>query len=198
MDVGKRCGRHSMNQAAINALLVRYSREGLRGVRLKGGAPCIFGYGGEEMAAMREAGMAVEVVPGVMASVAVTPGIPFTHRGVSRGLHVITAQGAENRLRNHEWQALAQVGGTLAVYMGVRMLPKLDARLARAGLPLSTPVVAVENSTLPGQRAIPGGLGCIAGRVAGIAPEGPTLLLIGEAVAPGHRRCAEEELLDAA
>lgn len=200
VDVGKRCGRHSMNQAAINALLVRYSREGLRVVRLKGGDPFIFGRGGEEMEAMRRAGMTVEVVPGVTASIAAAArlGIPLTHRGVSRGLHVITAHGADDRLPDHDWQALARAGGTLAVYMGVRTLPKLAARLAEAGLPPSTPAVAVENATLPGQRAIHGTLGCIAGRVAGIAPEGPTLLLVGEAIALGHRVGEERSLPDAA
>ncbi|MBB5696124.1 siroheme synthase CysG [Muricoccus pecuniae] len=188
IDVGKRCGRHSLTQAVINTLLVRFARQGLRVVRLKGGDPFVFGRGGEEMEAMREAGLTVSVVPGVTASVAAAArlGIPLTHRGVSRSLHLITAHGADGRLPEHNWKALAQVGGTLAVYMGIRTLPQLVDRLAEAGLPLSTPVMAVENATLATQRTIPGTLHSIAERVAETAPDGPTLVLIGQAVALAH------------
>ncbi|MBP0491241.1 siroheme synthase CysG [Roseomonas indoligenes] len=200
IDVGKRCGRHSMNQAAINALLVRYAREGLRVVRLKGGDPFVFGRGGEEMEAMREAGLSVGVVPGVTAAVAAAAalGIPVTHRGVSRGLHLITAHGVDGALPEHDWKALAALGGTLAAYMGMRTLQGLVERLMGAGLPASTPVVAVENATLPGQRAIRGTLGTIAARVAEAAPEGPTLLLIGEAVTLAQGGTVAERVLDAA
>jgi uroporphyrin-III C-methyltransferase/precorrin-2 dehydrogenase/sirohydrochlorin ferrochelatase len=200
IDVGKRCGRHSMNQAAINALLVKCAREGLRVVRLKGGDPFVFGRGGEEMEALREAGLEATVVPGITASIAAAAqlGVPLTHRGVSRSLHLITAHGADDLLPEHDWQALARAGGTLAVYMGMRTLPHLVARLAEAGMLPATPVLAVENATLPGQHVLRGTLHDIAAQVAEAAPDGPTLLLIGEAVALAHGREQEGTLRDAA
>lgn len=200
IDVGKRCGRHSMRQEAINRLLVRCAREGLRVVRLKGGDPFIFGRGGEEMEALREAGMAVETIPGITTAIAAAAalGIPLTHRGLSRGLHLITAHGQDERLPEHDWAGLARSGGTLAVYMGVRTLPLLAARLLAAGMDPATPALAVENATLPGQRAIPASLGTLAERLAEAAPEGPTLLLIGAVIAMSAAMTEEMPLRDAA
>lgn len=202
IDVGKRCGRHSMAQAAINALLVRCAREGLRVVRLKGGDPFIFGRGGEELEALREAGLEAGVVPGITASLAAAAalGVPLTHRGVARSLHLITAHGQEDRLPEQDWRALVRAGGTLAVYMGLRTLPQLVERLTAAGMAPGTPVLAVENATLPGQRAWPGTLAGIAATLA--APDGPgggpVLLLVGAVTAAAHRLPVSEALPDAA
>lgn len=185
IDVGKRCGRHAMSQAAINALLVREVRAGGHVVRLKGGDPFVFGRGGEELEALRAAGAAVEVVPGITAALAAAArlGLPLTHRGLARGLHLITAHGAEEDLPAHDWRALAEAGGTLAVYMGSQTLPRVAAVLIDAGLAPETPAIAVENASLPGERRIPATLGGIAAAVAAAAVEGPTLVLIGAVVA---------------
>jgi len=182
IDVGKRCGRHAMRQAAINALIARHARAGAHVVRLKGGDPFVFGRGGEELESLRAAGVDTEVVPGITASLAAAAGlgVPLTHRGVSRSLHFITAHGADDRLPEHDWQALARAGGTLAVYMGVRTLPLLAARLIGAGMAAGTPVVAVENASRDEERRIWATLGTVAEAAAGL--EGPTLVLIGEVV----------------
>ena len=185
VDVGKRCGRHAMSQAAINALIVRCAQAGAHVVRLKGGDPFVFGRGGEELESLRAAGVPTEVVPGITAALATAArlGIPLTHRGASRSLHLITAHGADDRLPEHDWSALARAGGTLAVYMGVRTLPLLAARLLEAGMAAETPAIAVENATLDTERRMPGTLGGIAEAVAAAGLTGPTLVLIGAVVA---------------
>ena len=185
IDVGKRCGRHAMSQAAINALIVRHAQSGAHVVRLKGGDPFVFGRGGEELESLRAAGVPTEVVPGITAALATAArlGIPLTHRGASRSLHLITAHGSDDRLPEHDWSALARAGGTLAVYMGVRTLPLLAARLLAAGMAPDTPAIAVENATLPNERRMPGTLAGIASAVAAAGLDGPTLVLIGAVVA---------------
>jgi uroporphyrin-III C-methyltransferase len=185
IDVGKRCGRHAMSQAAINALLLREVRSGAHVVRLKGGDPFVFGRGGEELAALREAGAEVEVVPGITAALAVAASlrVPLTHRGLACGLHLITAHGARDEPPVQDWRALAEAGGTLAVYMGARTLSRVATALLDAGMAADTPAVAVENASLPGERHIGATLTDIAGAVAAAGGEGPTLVLIGATVA---------------
>ena len=185
IDVGKRCGRHAMAQSAINALIVRNAQAGRHVVRLKGGDPFVFGRGGEELESLRAAGVLTEVVPGITAALAAAArlGIPLTHRGASRSLHLITAHGSDDRLPEHDWTALARAGGTLAVYMGVRTLPLLAARLLAAGMAPGTPAIAVENATLANERRTPGTLAGIAEAVAAAGLDGPTLVLIGAVVA---------------
>lgn len=185
IDVGKRCGRHAMAQTAINALIVRHAQAGRHVVRLKGGDPFVFGRGGEELESLRAAGVPTEVVPGITAALATAArlGIPLTHRGASRSLHLITAHGSDDRLPEHDWTALARAGGTLAVYMAVRTLPLLSARLLAAGMAPDTPAIAVENATLVHERRMPGTLADIAGAVAAAGLDGPTLVLIGAVVA---------------
>ena len=199
IDVGKRCGRHAMSQAAINALIGRHAKAGGHVVRLKGGDPFIFGRGGEELDSLRAAGVETEVIPGITAALATAArlGIPLTHRGVARSLHLITAHGADDRLPEHDWSALARAGGTLAVYMGVRTLPLLAARLVAAGMAPSTPAIAVENASLPSERRLRADLSEIAAAVSEAAVDGPMLVLIGpvvaladtqQAAAPGQER----------
>ena len=182
VDVGKRCGRHAMSQAAINRLMLRFAQDGLHVVRLKGGDPFVFGRGGEELDALRAAGVPVEVIPGVTAACAAAAGLqaPLTHRGLARSLHFVTAHGKDERLPPHDWRALAAMGGTLAVYMGVRTLPALTRALLDAGRDPGTPAVAVENASLPGERRVAGTLASIAEAVRAAGLDGPTLVLIGE------------------
>lgn len=174
-----------MSQAAINKLLVREVSGGAHVVRLKGGDPFVFGRGGEELEALRAAGAEVEVVPGITAALAAGArlGVPLTHRGASRSLHLITAHGADENLPAHDWHGLARVGGTLAVYMGSRTIPRVAAALLDAGMAPDTPAMAVENASLETERRIPATLASIAAAVAGVGVEGPTLVLIGAVVA---------------
>ncbi|WP_241671331.1 uroporphyrinogen-III C-methyltransferase [Dankookia rubra] len=201
IDVGKRCGRHAMSQAAINRLLVEQVRRGGHVVRLKGGDPFVFGRGGEELEALREAGAAVEVVPGITAALAAAARLrmPLTHRGTSRSLHLITAHGRDAEgVPQHDWRALAAAGGTLAVYMGARTLPKVAEALLAAGMPAATPAIAVENATLPNERRIRRTLADIAAAVAEAGVEGPTLTLIGGVAALAEDTALPQPERDAA
>lgn len=143
IDVGKVPGRPAP-QETINALLVHLAHQGLEVVRLKGGDPFVFGRGGEEALALLAAGVDFTVVPGITAAVAVpaAAGVPVTHRGVSASFTVVTG----HRQRGEEavnWEALARVGGTLVVLMGVSERATIAARLMAGGLSASTPVAAV-------------------------------------------------------
>ena len=119
ISVGKKKGHHSFSQAQINALLVRLAREGKRVARLKGGDPMVFGRAGEEIAALRKAGMPYKIVPGVSAALAAAAdtATPVTLRKVSTGIVFATAHGADDGELEH-WAALAGSGLTLALYMG--------------------------------------------------------------------------------
>ncbi len=185
VDVGKRCGRHVMTQAAINRLLVREALAGAHVVRLKGGDPFIFGRGGEELDCLRDAGLDVEVVPGVTAACAAAArlGIPLTHRDVSRSLHLVTGHGSDNEIPALDWGALAATRGTLALYMSTRTLDGVAARLIAGGMSPATPAVAVENVSLPGERVRLATLATLPGVLAGDPGEGPTLVIVGEVVA---------------
>jgi len=185
IDVGKRCGGKASPQAEICRLLVEAAHSGARVLRLKGGDPMIFGRATEEMEALRAAGIPFEVVPGVTAASAAAAALAasLTRRDISRAVHFLAAHGSEGGLPPHDWAALAAAGGTLAVYMGVRTLPVLAARLTAAGMSPDMPAAAVENVSLPGQRIWRASLGTLPGLLAQAAPGGPVLLLIGEALA---------------
>ena len=126
--VGKRSGRHSAPQAEINAALIALAQRGGLTVRLKGGDPYVFGRGGEEALALQRAGIPFEVVPGITAAIAVPAeaGIPVTHRGVSRAVHIITAHTQDETPDFSRWAALA-ADGTLVFLMGLQRLPQIAA-----------------------------------------------------------------------
>jgi len=184
IDVGKRCGRHAMNQAAINALIVRHALLGAHVVRLKGGDPFVFGRGGEELDSLRAAGVPVAVVPGVTAACAAAASlqIPLTHRDIARSVHFITGHGSDGAVPAHDWAALAAGGGTIAAYMAGRTLVQVADRLVAAGLSGSTPCVAVENASRANERHVHGTLLSLPGLLAAAGSTGPTLVLIGDVV----------------
>ena len=184
IDVGKRCGRHAMQQTAINRLIVREARAGAHVVRLKGGDPFVFGRGGEELDSLRAAGVPVEVVPGVTAACAAAASlqIPLTHRDVARSVHFVTGHGSDGAVPGHDWTALARAGGTIAAYMAGRTLPAVAERLMAAGMPGSTPAVAVENASRFDERRLFGTLAELPSLLAEAGFSGPTLVLIGAVV----------------
>jgi uroporphyrin-III C-methyltransferase / precorrin-2 dehydrogenase / sirohydrochlorin ferrochelatase len=184
IDVGKRCGRHAMNQAAINALIVRLARSGAHVVRLKGGDPFVFGRGGEELASLRAAGVPVTVVPGVTAACAAAASlqVPLTHRDLARSVHFVTGHGADGTVPAHDWLALVRSGGTIAAYMASRTLPSVAAQLMAAGMAGTTPAVAVENASRADERRMFGTLADLPEALAAAALSGPTLVLIGAVV----------------
>ena len=129
---GKGPGCHTLDQTTINALLITHARQGKVVTRLKGGDPFIFGRGGEEALALAAAAIPFEIVPGVTAAIAVPAyaGIPVTQRGQSSAVTIVT--GHEGTSIN--WEALARLGGTIVIMMGVAALPAITARLLAAAL----------------------------------------------------------------
>jgi len=154
-------------------------------VRLKGGDPLVFGRGGEELDSLRAAGVPVEVVPGVTAACAAAASlqIPLTHRDVARSLHFVTGHGSDGEVPAHDWRALALSGGTIAAYMASKTLRRVAASLIEAGMPGSTPAVAVENASRPNETHMHGTLSTLPGLLEAEQPGGPTLVLIGAVVA---------------
>ena len=180
---GKAPGGRCVPQEAINALLVHEARLGRIVVRLKGGDPFVFGRGAEEMQACAEAGVPVEVVPGVSSVLGATAaaGIPVTARGTAAGFAVVTAHRAAED-GDHDWRALAAME-TLVVLMGVERLPHVVERLLAHGRGPETPAAVVENGTLPDQRVITGTLRDLAVRASAAAVRPPAIVIIGETVA---------------
>ncbi|MBP2316421.1 uroporphyrinogen-III C-methyltransferase [Azospirillum soli] len=181
--VGKRSGKHSHRQEAINALIEAHARTGRRVVRLKGGDPMIFGRAGEEIEHLEAAGIGVTVIPGVTAALgcASSAGVSLTRRGVSRAVTFVTAHAREGDATEPDWTRLADPQGTLAIYMGRELARRAGRGLTSGGLPADTPVLAVENGCRPDERHYWTTLGAMAER--GVpAGEGPTLLLVGRAL----------------
>lgn len=183
--VGKKKGHHSFTQAQINALLIRLSREGKRVARLKSGDPMVFGRAGEEIAALRKAGIGYAIVPGVSAALAAAAdtATPLTLRKVSTGFVFATAHGADSAELDH-WAALAGSGLTLALYMGKSIAAPVAGKLIRRGLSAATPVGIVVNAGRKDRSFHRGTVGDLAQGVAQFA-EGPAIIFIGAAVAAG-------------
>lgn len=154
--VGKRAGGHALRQEEIDQLLVRIALEmppKSTIVRLKGGDPFVFGRGGEEMIALREADIPYEVVPGVTAGIAAPAymGIPVTHRVLSRSVSLITAFTKEGGLPELDWSAYVRLGGTLVFYMSMRVVPQIAEALIGAGQEPSCPAAIISRGTRPEQ-----------------------------------------------
>jgi uroporphyrinogen III methyltransferase/synthase len=181
--VGKQPGVPSVPQEEIGERLIEAARGGKSVVRLKGGDPFVFGRGGEEGEALREAGVEFEVVPGVTAGVAATAyaGIPVTHRDDASAVAFVTGhedpQKEESAL---DWEALARFPGTLVFYMGVKRLAQNAASLIAAGRDPEEPAAAIERGTWPGQRTVSATLGTIAEAVEREAVKAPALIVVGE------------------
>ena len=182
--VGKAPGDVAMSQDDINARLVELGSKGLRVVRLKGGDPFLFGRGAEEAEALRQAGVAFEVVPGMTAGVAAPAyaGISVTHRDLASAVAFVT--GHEDPAKDEDaldWDALARFPGTLVLYMGVKNLPEIAERLIAAGRPADQPAALIERGTLPGQRSLVSTLGDVAAWVAREGLRAPAITVIGPA-----------------
>jgi uroporphyrin-III C-methyltransferase/precorrin-2 dehydrogenase/sirohydrochlorin ferrochelatase len=185
ISVGKKKGHHSFTQAEINALLVRLANQGKRVARLKGGDPMVFGRAGEEVAALRKAGIAYRIVPGVTAALAAAAdtATPVTLRKVSSGVVFATAHGAEDDELRH-WAALAGSGITLALYMGGSIAATVAGQLSARGLDPSVPTGIVLNAGRQDRVLHRASLGELAGGRVQLA-DAPAIIFIGEAVAHG-------------
>jgi uroporphyrin-III C-methyltransferase len=164
-------------------MLVAFAREGLNVVRLKGGDPFVFGRGGEELQACREAGVTCHVVPGVTAALAAgaAAGAPLTHRGAAQAVTFVTGHAKAGEAPDLDWPALARGNQTVVIYMGVATAAAIASRLIEAGRPPSTPALIVENASLPTERRLATTLGGLEQAAAGL--DGPALLMVGEAMA---------------
>ena len=181
--VGKRGGCRSTPQAFIHRLMLRYARQGKCVVRLKGGDPCIFGRGSEEADWLAQHGVESELVNGITAGLAGATdcGIPLTLRGVSRGVTLVTAHTQDDSSLN--WQALAQTGTTLVIYMGVVRLTDIRDGLLAGGMAPGMPVAMIENASLPQQRECRSTLVHMQADAQAFALKSPAILVIGEVAA---------------
>ncbi len=185
IDVGKAKGHHSFSQAQINTLIVRLAKEGKRVARLKSGDPMVFGRAGEELSALRKAGIGYAIVPGVSAALAAAAdtATPVTLRNVSSGFVMATAHGADDGDLGH-WAALARSGLTLALYMGKSVASDVAARLVENGANASLPVGIVVNAGRPTMTTYSGTLQSLIACQPDLA-DGPAIIFVGEAIAEG-------------
>lgn len=184
--MGKRSGRHSAPQAEICAELIRQANLGRRVVRLKGGDPYLFGRGGEEMLVLRAAGIPCHEVPGIPSAIGIAAeaGIPVTHRGASRSLHIFTGHtaGTADGLPE-ETDRAAQMDGTLVFLMGLAQLERIAARLMAGGKPDKTPAAVISGGNSPNPKCVRATLATIAQAARAQNVQSPAIIVIGEVAA---------------
>jgi uroporphyrinogen III methyltransferase/synthase len=188
--VGKEPGDASVPQEGIEELLIDRARAGQIVVRLKGGDPFVFGRGGEEAEALADAGIPFEVVPGVTAGVAAPAyaGIPVTHRDDASAVAFVTGHEDPDKEDSAlDYEALARFPGTLVLYMGVKVLPRIAEALIGAGRDASEPAAVVERGTLPGQRTVSSTLDGIAGSAEEAGIKAPAVTVVGPVAARRER-----------
>jgi uroporphyrin-III C-methyltransferase/precorrin-2 dehydrogenase/sirohydrochlorin ferrochelatase len=186
MLVGKTGYRASCKQDDINRLMVSLAKAGRQVVRLKGGDPMIFGRADEELSACRDAGIAVEVVPGITTAqgAASRLSVSLTRRGKARRVQYITGHGRDGKLpADIDWASVADPAVTTVVYMPVKTLPQLVAAAVACGLDPATPAVAVERATRADERIIAATINALPERLAAEQPSGPVVVMIGQAFA---------------
>lgn len=185
IDCGKFGGDHIKEQAEIEQLMIERARAGRTVVRLKGGDPFMFGRGGEELEAVRQAGIDVEVVPGISSALAVpaSVGIPLTHRRYTSQVTIVT--GHENPAKADSainWAGIAPGSGTIVVLMGVKNLPRIADVLVAHGRDPATPVAVIERGLRIDQRVTVGRLDAIADLAAERRVKPPAVIVIGGVV----------------
>ena len=185
IDCGKYGGKHTLEQAEIEALMVDRARQGKRVVRLKGGDPFLFGRGGEEIETLHRAGIEVVMVPGVTSALAVpaSVGIPLTHRKYASQVTILT--GHEDPTKPEpalDWQLLAKSRGTIVILMGVANLPKIAGALIQNGKLKTTPVAIIERGLRTDRRVTVGPLFRIGEIAQTNRVKPPAVIVIGDVV----------------
>lgn len=182
ISVAKRRARHTLPQEAINALIVAHVQTGAIVVRLKGGDPFIFGRGGEEVEAVRAAGLPVEVIPGVSAALgaAAEAHLPLTHRDHASIVSFVAGQC--QGLRDQDWSGLAGKGRTLVIYMGVACAAQIVEKLVEQGIAPDMPVAVLERGTLGGSRALKTLLADLGAMIEREKVQSPALIVVGDVV----------------
>ena len=184
--MGKRSGAHSASQEEIIGKLIELAEAGMKVVRLKGGDPYLFGRGGEEMLALMEAGIPCQEVPGIPSAIGIAAeaGIPVTHRGASRGLHIVTAHTSDTEDKLPEdFDALAQLSGTLVFLMGLKQLPRIVSRLILAGKHPDTPAAVISGGNSKNPANVRGTLSNIEQLVIESGVGSPAIIVVGEVAA---------------
>jgi uroporphyrin-III C-methyltransferase len=185
IDAGKRRGRHSKLQDETNQLLIEKAQAHAVVVRLKGGDPFVFGRGGEEMEALINAGISVEIIPGVTSGIAAPAyaGIPVTHRDYSSSVTFVTGHEVAGKYRPQiNWKAIAQGSETIVIYMGVHNLPNILPELLAGGLLPETPIALIRWGTHPEQSQLIGTLETIVEQIEESQFEAPAIAVIGRVV----------------
>jgi len=182
ISVAKRRARHTLPQEAINALIIAHVKAGSIVVRLKGGDPFVFGRGGEEVEAVRAAGLKVEVIPGVSAALGCSAEamLPLTHRDWSSAVSFVAGQC--KGLTEQNWSGLAGRGRTLVIYMGVSCASPIADKLMAEGVAPDMPVAVLERGTLEGARALRTLLADLGGMVERENVVSPAIIVVGEVV----------------
>lgn len=182
VSVGKAKSNHSVPQDKIHDLMIAAAKSGQRVVRLKGGDPFVFGRGGEEVEALREAGLEASVVPGISSALgcAASAGLPLTHRDHAQTLTFVTGHAKSGDVPDLDWASLAKPAQTVVVFMGVGTAPTISEKLIHAGRANSTPVAVIENGTRPNEIRIFGTLAELPQLITRAGIKGPALLIIGE------------------
>ena len=190
VEVGKRGGCKSTPQHFINRMMIALATQGQTVVRLKGGDPFLFGRGGEEMQALRQAGVSVEIVPGITSGIAAPAsiGIPVTHREFTHGVTFVT--GHTQNGEKPDWQALVAGGTTLVIYMGMKYLSAIVTDLLEAGMASDLPAAAIQQGTTQQQRQVISTLAALPAAVKQEGLESPAIIVLGEVV-----RLARQETL---
>lgn len=186
INAGKRRGRHSLKQAETTKLLIAKAQDNAVVVRLKGGDPFVFGRGGEEMADLVNAGIPVEIVPGITSGIAAPAyaGIPVTHRGYSSSVTFVTGHESVGKYRpDVNWQAIALGSETIVIYMGIHNLENIISELLSAGLSSETEIALIRWGTRPEQEELYGNLANIIEQVETNNFQAPAIAVIGKVVA---------------
>lgn len=191
---GKSCKHKAMPQEEINELLITLSRKYTRVVRLKGGDPFLFGRGGEEMLALQQQAVHVEIIPGITSAqgCAASSGIPLTHRGLATGVRFITGHRQESSSMPLElnWQSLADPDTTLVIYMGLVNIEDIVRNLLSHGLAGDTAAAVIERGTTIGERVFVTCLEALPMQVKAQNIQSPSLVIIGKVAALGAQKMA--------
>jgi len=181
--VGKQRDNHTVRQEEINALLVKYAKEGKRVLRLKGGDPFIFGRGGEEIDSLVDNNISFQVVPGITSASGCSAysGIPLTHRDHAQSCIFVTGHLKKGKL-DLNWEKLIQPNQTIVFYMGLVSINIICSQLIKFGLDPKTPCALVEQGTTRNQKVYTSTVDEMNNLVEKEKPSAPTIFIIGHVV----------------
>ena len=182
---GKRGGKPSAKQRDISLRLVDLAHEGKKVLRLKGGDPFVFGRGGEEAQTLVQHGIPVRIIPGISAGIGglAYAGIPVTHRDVNQSVTFVTGHDQSgNTPGSLDWVSISKGSQVLVIYMGMKHIAQISAKLIAAGRPMSEPVAVVTTATTVDQRVLETTLGTIVADIANAGMEPPAIICVGQSV----------------